>query len=90
MDDGELIWEHEQTGALLHVLVDQALPAWRVSDMFLRQDQIKTRLRTLSFWAIENAQGATVSPMASYFARPVFLSGQVPRGATPNNRFRSD
>ncbi|MCL4797828.1 MAG: restriction endonuclease [Bryobacteraceae bacterium] len=58
-EEDEMIWRHETTGADLHVLVGQALPAWRVAETFLRHDQIKERLATMSFWVIENAQGAT-------------------------------
>jgi hypothetical protein len=60
-DQDELFWRHTKSGADLHVLVDQALPAWRVSDMFVRQDQISRRLGKLSFWAIERAQGVTIA-----------------------------
>jgi hypothetical protein len=59
-DEDELFWRHKKTRAHLHVLVDQALPAWRVSDVFLRQDQISKRLGKLSFWAIDQAQGLTI------------------------------
>jgi hypothetical protein len=59
--EDELIWRHKKTGADLHVLVDQALPAWRVAETFLRYEQITKRLATMSFWAIENAQGATIA-----------------------------
>jgi len=60
-DEDELLWTHRTTGADLHVVVDQALPAWRVAETFLRQEQITKRLATMSFWAIENAQGVTVA-----------------------------
>jgi hypothetical protein len=60
-DEDELFWRHKKTGADLHVLADQALPAWRVAETFLRHEQINKRLATMSFWVIENAQGATIA-----------------------------
>jgi hypothetical protein len=60
-EDDDLIWQHEETGSKLIVLVSQALPVWRIADLFLRQEQISSRLRGFTFWAIENASDVAVS-----------------------------
>jgi hypothetical protein len=60
-DEDELIWKHKATGAHLNVLIEQALPAWRIADLFVRQEQISNNLRAMTFWAIKNAGGGTMA-----------------------------
>jgi len=60
-DEDELAWQHQKTGAMLRVLVEQGLPIWYVADVYLRQRQIRTRLENLAFRVIEAASAPTVA-----------------------------
>ena len=74
----ELIWKHEKAGATLQMLVAQGLPMWQVANLFLRQSQLKERLKGLVLRAIENASAQTVALVRNLCRMdwPVLQSGR--------------